>query len=122
MNDSVMMSRLKNSAGPTCTLASPDQRPSLAESARGRMLAMPVLELLVSVLDHDDRGVDHRADRDRDAAERHDVGVDALVVHDDEGREHAERQRDDRDEAERRWNRKAKHTSATTMNSSTACR
>ena len=44
------------------------------------------------------RRVHHRADRDRDAAERHDVGVDTLVVHDDERDEDPERQRDDRDE------------------------
>jgi hypothetical protein len=30
-------------------------------------------ELLVDVLDHHDRGIDHRADRHHDAAERHDV-------------------------------------------------
>ena len=37
----------------------------------------PQLELLVHVLDHDDRGIDHRPDRHRDAAERHDVGAQA---------------------------------------------
>ena len=47
--------------------------------ARRRMLVLPCFELLVRVLDHHDRRVDHRADRDRDAAERHDVGVDALA-------------------------------------------
>ncbi len=35
--------------------------------ARGRVPR--ALEMLVRVLDHDDRGVDHGADRDRDAAE-----------------------------------------------------
>jgi hypothetical protein len=40
---------------------------------------LPVLESLVDVLDQDDRGVDHRADRDRDAAEGHDVRREPLV-------------------------------------------
>src|SRR5205085_5128002 len=40
-------------------------------------------------------GVDHGADRDGYAAQRHDVGVDALVVHHDEGDQHTERKRDD---------------------------
>src|SRR6266705_2723229 len=60
---------------------------------------MPGFEALVRVLDHHHRGIHHRADRDGDAAERHDVGVDPLVDHDDERRENAERQRDDRDES-----------------------
>ena len=99
-NDSVMMSRLKKSAGPTSTDASVIDLPALVGPARLRApcACSPRLELLVRVLDHHDRGVDHRADRDRDAAERHDVGVDALRAHDDERRQHAERQRHDGDE------------------------
>jgi hypothetical protein len=54
-----------------------------------------VLQLAVQALDHHDRGVDHHADGDGDAAERHDVGVDPLRVHDTEGGEHAERQADE---------------------------
>ena len=42
-------------------------------------LALVALEVLVGVLDHDDDGVDHRADGDGDAAERHDVRADALA-------------------------------------------
>jgi hypothetical protein len=42
------------------------------------------LQLLVRVLDHHDRRVDHRADSDGNPAQRHDVRVHALVVHDDE--------------------------------------
>ncbi len=64
-----------------------------------RMRVMPGLYVLVRVLDHDYRGVDHGADGDRNTAERHDVGVHALVVHDDEGDQHAKRQRDDGDES-----------------------
>ncbi len=52
--------------------------------------------MLVRVLHHHDRGIDHRADRDGDSAQRHDVGVDPLDAHDDERRQHAERERDDR--------------------------
>ncbi len=54
--------------------------------------------MLVCVLDHHDAGVDHGSDRDGDAAERHDVGVDALVVHHDEREQDAEREQQDRDE------------------------
>ena len=37
--------------------------------------------MLVQVFDHHDGRIDHRPDRNRDAAERHDIGVDALGVH-----------------------------------------
>ena len=50
------------------------------------------------VFHHHDRGVHHRADRDRNPAERHDVGGNPLLRHDDERTEDAERQRDDRNE------------------------
>ena len=59
------------------------------------MRVLPSLDLLVRVLDHHHRGVDHRADGDGDAAQRHDVGVDALPAHHQEGDHHAQRQRDD---------------------------
>ena len=52
----------------------------------------------MGVLDHDDRGVDHRADGDGDAAEAHDVGAQAQQVHAEIGDQHAERQRDDGDQ------------------------
>ena len=57
---------------------------------------LPGLDFLVGVFDHYQRRVDHRADRDRDAAQRHDVGVDALVAHHRKSHQHAQRQRDDR--------------------------
>ena len=50
------------------------------------------LEMLVHVLDHHDGSIDHRPDRDRDAAERHDVGAHADPPHRDEGHQDAERQ------------------------------
>src|SRR3546814_5870441 len=59
-----------------------------------RMIGLPALDLLVRVLDHHDRGIDHRADCDGDAAQRHDIGVNALEAHHDEGGEHAPGQGD----------------------------
>ena len=59
---------------------------------------LPLLDPLMGVLDHHDRRIDHRADRDRDPAKRHDVGVDALQVHHDESGQNAKRQRDDGDQ------------------------
>ena len=47
----------------------------------------------MEIFDHDDGRVDHGADRDSDAAQRHDVGVDALDVHHDERGQNAQRQR-----------------------------
>jgi hypothetical protein len=54
-----------------------------------------LFDVLVHVFDHHDGRIDHRPDRDRDAAERHDVCVDALQAHDDECDEDADRQADD---------------------------
>ena len=86
-----MMSRLKNSAGPTSTAAS-------IEHLRTRLARRRALEPLMGVLDHDDRGIDHCADGDGDAAEAHDVGAEPQQPHADIGDQHAERQRDDGDE------------------------
>jgi hypothetical protein len=96
MKDSVMISSEKNSAGPTSSAASvmTFQRSSPTRRLAG-VAVLPGLELLVRVLDHHHRRVDHRADGDRDAAQRHDVGVDALVAHHQEGGQDAQRQRDD---------------------------
>ena len=52
----------KNSDGPTSTAA------STSAFSRGVIGGRP-LQVLVGVLDHDDRRVDHRADGDGDAAE-----------------------------------------------------
>jgi hypothetical protein len=59
---------------------------------------LPAFQPLVHVLDHDDRSIDHRADRDRDAAERHDVGAQTLRDHGDEREHHRYRQRQHRDQ------------------------
>ncbi|MCY1284519.1 hypothetical protein D3C72_1298050 [compost metagenome] len=57
---------------------------------------MPGLDLLVGVFDHHHRGIHHGANGDGNPAQGHDVGIDALVAHDDEGDQHADRQGDDR--------------------------
>jgi len=50
------------------------------------------------VLDHHHRGVDHRADGDGNTTQRQDVRIDALVGHDNECHQHAQRKRHDSDE------------------------
>ena len=76
-----------------------DEPPAgLARERFARVCELPVLDLLVGVLNHHDCGVHHRAHGDRDAAEAHQVRVDALEVHRDEGEAEPERERDDRDE------------------------
>ena len=47
--------------------------------------------MLVNVLDHDNGGIDHGANRNRDTPKGHDVGIDALQAHDDKGRQYADR-------------------------------
>jgi hypothetical protein len=88
--DTVMISSEKNSAGPTSLQAST----IAARAAAGRALGQ-ALDVLVRVLDHHDRRIDHRPDRDRDAAQAHDVRAQAERAHGDEGEQDAERQRDD---------------------------
>jgi hypothetical protein len=57
-NHTVMISRLKNGAGPT----SPRR---LDQEFQARLVGRRAFEMLVGVLDHDDGAVDHSADRDR---------------------------------------------------------
>ena len=52
----------------------------------------------MGVLDHDDRRIDHGADRDGDAAERHDVRGEVQLEHRDEREKDRDRQGDDRDQ------------------------
>ncbi len=61
-------------------------------------LSSPLFVVFVGVLDHDDRRVDEHADRDRDAAERHDVRAEALPVHHDEREQERDGDREDRHE------------------------
>ena len=53
------------------------------------------LQAPVGVLDHDDGTIHHRPYGNGDAAERHDIGVDALNAHHHEGAEHRHRQTQD---------------------------
>ena len=55
-------------------------------------------ELAVPVFDHDDRGVDEHADREGEAAKGHDVRADVEVVHGDEGSDHGDGQRKNRNQ------------------------
>jgi hypothetical protein len=54
--------------------------------------------MLVGILDHHHRCIDHRADRNRDTAQRQDVGIESLCAHHDERDQDAKRQGEDRDE------------------------
>ena len=54
-----------------------------------------VFQVLMGVLDQDDGPVDHGPDGDGDAAQGHDVGVDALQAHGQEGDEHGGGQGED---------------------------
>ena len=51
----------------------------------------PAFKVFMGVLDHHHGGIDHGADGNGNAAQRHDVGVHPLPAHDDDGDEHAER-------------------------------
>ena len=52
--------------------------------------------MFVHVLDHDDGAIDHRPDRNRNPPEGHNIGVDSLPVHDNKGRQNANRQAENR--------------------------
>ena len=52
-------------------------------------------QVALHVLDLDDGRVDDHPDRDRQPAQRHEVGVQPRVPHHDEGQQHRERQRED---------------------------
>ncbi len=61
-----------------------------------RLPGLRAFQVLVRVLDHHDRRIDHGADRDRDAAETHDVGAEPQQLHGAERHQHADRQHQDR--------------------------
>ena len=63
--------------------------------ARG-LSGLGALQMLVRVLDHHDRAVDHGADGNRDAAKAHDVGAKAEPAHGGERHQDADRQHEDR--------------------------
>jgi hypothetical protein len=121
MNDSVMINRREKQRRPDFRRRFADHLPVLLTLQRlAGVTHMPSLDVLVRVFDHHHRCIDHRTDGDRDAAQRHDVGIDALVVHDDKRGQDAERQETIATSAERRWNRKTAQTTATTINSSSS--
>ena len=68
------------------------------QDLHARLVRRRALKMLMGVLDHDDGGVDHGANRDGDAAETHDVGAEPDQLHADEGDEDADRQHQDGDE------------------------
>src|ERR671935_83420 len=49
------------------------------------VIDMPGGDVAVCILDHHDRGIDENTNRERQAAERHDVRGDVEVIHRDEG-------------------------------------
>ena len=68
----------------------------LDQDVDARLSGLRPFEVLVGVLDHDDGRIDHGADRDRDAAEAHDVGAEAEQLHGAECHQDADRQHQDR--------------------------
>src|SRR5450830_1144320 len=59
------------------------------------MRVVPCLDVFVRIFDHDHGGIDHGANGDGDAAQRHDVRVHPLVVHYRKGDQDTDRQRHD---------------------------
>ena len=59
------------------------------------VLMGPALQVFVGVFDHHHRRIHHGTDGNRNAAQRHHIGIHALLLHDDERHENAQRQRDD---------------------------
>ena len=54
--------------------------------------------MLMDVFYHYDCSIHHRANRDRDPSQRHDVGVDPLKLHHDKGHENPDWQTQDYDD------------------------
>ena len=65
-----------------------------------------MFQMFMCVLDHDDGAVNHGADGDGDAAEAHDIGVDSLPAHDEEGDKNTDRQGKNGDERRTRMQKK----------------
>ena len=59
----------------------PDLDRRLDQHLAARLAGRRALQVLVGVLDHDDRRIDHGADGDGDAAEAHDVRAQAQQMH-----------------------------------------
>ena len=63
-----------------------------------RLFPAVLLHMLMCVFDHHDGRVHHGANGYGDAAQAHDVGVDALTVHDDEAEKNGQWQHNDSDQ------------------------
>ena len=61
-----------------------------------RVVVLPLFQPLMGVFDHHDGGVNHRPYGNGDTAQRHDIGVQPLKMHDDKGDTEPKRQRDNR--------------------------
>jgi hypothetical protein len=70
----------------------------LDQDRDARFARLGTFQMLVRVLDHDDGGIDHGADRNGDAAEAHDVGAEAEQLHRAERHQHPDGQHQDRDQ------------------------
>ena len=57
-----------------------------------------MLQVLVGILDHHNGRIYHGADRNGDTTQRHDIGIDTLRLHHQEGRQDADRQADEDDQ------------------------
>jgi len=90
-----MTSKEKKSGRPTLFARFNDDVDSLRRRSVAAVPFAKVLQILVRVLDHNDGRVHHRADGDRDAAQRHDVRGQAEPIHRHEGKDDRNRQRDD---------------------------
>ena len=117
----VMISRLKNSVGPTSLAAAMNhfhagRASPVARAWRDALLF--AIQMLVRIFHHDNRAVHHDADGNRDPAQAHDVGVDAQQVHDQQTEEHAGGQHENGDQSLRPCSRNTMQTSATTAISS----
>ena len=66
----------------------------------------------MGIFDHDNRGVDHRTYRDRDAAQTHDVRRNAQIIHADEGDDNRHRERENNHEGARQMEEKYKTNNA----------
>jgi hypothetical protein len=119
MKLTVMMRRLKKRLGRLPWRLHDDVARGRARHSAGADALFFMIQMLVRVLDHDDRAVDHHADGDRDAAQAHDVGVDAEQVHHQQADEHAAGNDEDGDQFAAGVQKKERmQTSATTSISS----
>ena len=75
-----------------------DLRGRLDQDGHPRFSGLRAFEVLMRILDHDDRRIHHRADRNRDAAEAHDVGAEPQQLHCTECHQHADGQHQDGDQ------------------------